>query len=56
GKSGAFHDISILNAAAALMVAARAKDLKGALALAQASIDSGEAANRLQRLVTVSNA
>src|SRR5438874_2764344 len=28
GKSGAFHDISILNAAAALMVAARAKDLK----------------------------
>src|SRR6266480_2334395 len=55
GKSGAFHDISILNAAAALMVAARAKDLKGALALAQASIDSGEAANRLQRLVTVSN-
>src|SRR6266480_962852 len=50
GKSGAFHDISILNAAAALMVAARAKDLKGALALAQASIDSGEAANRLQRL------
>src|SRR5216110_267608 len=37
GKSGAFHDISILNAAAALMVAARAKDLKGALALAQAS-------------------
>ncbi len=56
GKSGAFHDISILNAAAALMVAARAKDLKGALALARASIDSGEAANRLQRLVTVSNA
>ncbi len=56
GKGGAFHDISILNAAAALMVAARAKDLKGALALAQASIDSGEAANRLQRLVTVSNA
>ncbi|TMJ75799.1 MAG: anthranilate phosphoribosyltransferase [Alphaproteobacteria bacterium] len=56
GKGGAFHDISILNAAAALMVAARAKDLKGALALAQASIDSGEAANRLQRLVTISNA
>ena len=56
GKGGAFHDISSLNAAAALMVAARAKDLKGALALAQASIDSGEAANRLQRLVTISNA
>jgi len=56
GKGGAFHDISILNAAAALMVAGRAKQLKGALALAQASIDSGEAANRLQRLVAISNA
>jgi len=56
GKCGAFHDISILNAAAALMVAGRAKELKEALALAQASIDSGEAANRLQRLVTISNA
>jgi anthranilate phosphoribosyltransferase len=56
GKGGAFHDISILNAAAALMVAARAKDLKGALALAQGSIDSGEAASRLQRLVAISNA
>jgi anthranilate phosphoribosyltransferase len=56
GKGGAFRDVAILNAAAALMVAARAKDLKGALALAQASIDSGEAATRLQRLVAISNA
>src|SRR5215472_15213616 len=55
-KCGAFHDISILNAAAALMVAGRAKDLKQALALAQTSIDSGEAASRLQRLVAISNA
>ena len=56
GKGGAFRDVAILNAAAALMVAARAKDLKGALALAQASIDTGEAATRLQRLVAISNA
>src|ERR1051325_2491674 len=56
GKRGAFRDVALLNAAAALMVAARAKDLKGALALAQSAIDSGEAAGRLQRLVAVSNA
>jgi anthranilate phosphoribosyltransferase len=56
GKGGAFRDVAILNAAAALMVAVRAKDLKGALTLAQASIDSGEAATRLQRLVAISNA
>jgi len=56
GKSGAFRDVAALNAAAALVVAARAKDLKQALALAQKSIDSGEAASRLQRLVAISNA
>src|SRR5438045_1998833 len=56
GKRGAFRDVAVLNAAAALMVAARAKDLKSALALAQSAIDSGEAAGRLQRLVAVSNA
>jgi anthranilate phosphoribosyltransferase len=56
GKRGAFRDVALLNAAAALMVAARAKDLKSALTLAQSAIDSGEAAGRLQRLVAVSNA
>jgi anthranilate phosphoribosyltransferase len=56
GKRGAFRDVAALNAAAALMVAARAKDLKSALALAQSAIDSGEAVGRLQRLVAVSNA
>jgi anthranilate phosphoribosyltransferase len=52
----AFRDVAVLNAAAALVVAARAKDLKQALALAQTSIDSGEAASRLQQLVAISNA
>src|SRR6266566_5743560 len=56
GKQGPFRDVAVLNAAAALVVAARAKDLKQALALAQKSIDSGEAASRLQRLVAISNA
>jgi anthranilate phosphoribosyltransferase len=56
GKHGPFRDVAVLNAAAALIVAARAKELKHALALAQSAIDSGEAAGRLQRLVAVSNA
>jgi anthranilate phosphoribosyltransferase len=56
GKGGALRDVAILNAAAALTVAGRAKDLKQGLALAQTSIDSGEAAGRLQRLVAISNA
>jgi len=41
---------------AGLMVAGRAKDLKQAVALAQKSIDSGEAEGRLQRLIATSNA
>ncbi|MFL6824728.1 MAG: anthranilate phosphoribosyltransferase [Xanthobacteraceae bacterium] len=56
GKGGALRDVAILNAAAALTVAGRAEDLKQGLALAQTSIDSGEAAGRLQRLVAISNA
>lgn len=56
GKGGALRDVAALNAAAALIVAGRAKDLKQAYALAQAAIDSGEAAGRLQRLVAASNA
>ena len=55
GHKGAFRDVAVLNAAAGLMVAGRAKDLKMAVALAQKSIDSGEAEGRLQRLISVSN-
>jgi anthranilate phosphoribosyltransferase len=56
GKKGPFRDVALLNAAAGLIVAGRAKDLKQAFALAETSVDSGEAARRLERLVTVSNA
>jgi anthranilate phosphoribosyltransferase len=56
GAKGAFRDVALLNAAAGLMVAGRASDLKQAVALAQKSVDSGEARKRLQRLVAVSNA
>jgi len=56
GKSGAFRDVSILNAAAALIVAGKAKDLRQGATLAAKSIESGEAEGRLNRLVAVSNA
>lgn len=56
GQENAFRDIAVLNAAAALMVARRAKNLKDAALLAQNSLNSGEAMRRLQRLITVSNA
>jgi anthranilate phosphoribosyltransferase len=56
GTKSPFRDIAILNAAAALIVAGRAKDLKEGAALATKSIDSGEAEGRLGRLIAVSNA
>jgi anthranilate phosphoribosyltransferase len=56
GKKGAFRDVAVLNAAAGLMVAGRAKDLKQAVALAAKSLDSGEAEGCLDRLIAVSNA
>jgi anthranilate phosphoribosyltransferase len=56
GKKNAFRDVAVLNAAAGLIVAGRAKELKQAVALAEKSVDSGEAEGRLQRLISVSNA
>jgi anthranilate phosphoribosyltransferase len=56
GTKGPFRDIAVLNAAAALIVAGRAKQLKEAAVLAERSIDSGEAEGRLDRLIAVSNA
>jgi anthranilate phosphoribosyltransferase len=55
GKKTPFRDVALLNAAAALVVAGKAKDLKAGLALAAHSVDSGEAEGRLDRLIVVSN-
>ena len=55
GNKGPYRDIAVLNAAAALIVAGKAKDLKEGAAIAAKSIDSGEAEGRLQRLIKVSN-
>lgn len=53
GERGAFRDIVLLNAAAALVVAERAEDLASGLSLAADSIDSGAARDRLERLVAL---
>jgi anthranilate phosphoribosyltransferase len=55
GKDGAYRDIAVLNAAAALVVAGRAENLKDGVAVAKKSIDSGDAESRLDRLVSISN-
>jgi anthranilate phosphoribosyltransferase len=55
GKQTALRDVALLNAAAALIVAGKAEDLKSGFALATHSVDSGEAEGRLDRLIVVSN-
>ena len=56
GNAGPFRDVAVLNAAAALIVAGQAKNLKEGASLAAKAIDSGEAEGRLDRLIRVSNA
>jgi anthranilate phosphoribosyltransferase len=55
GTPGAFRDVALLNAAAALIVAGKAKDLKDGVALGAKSLDSGAAMDKLKRLIAVSN-
>jgi anthranilate phosphoribosyltransferase len=55
GTAGAYRDITLLNAAAALIIAGKADTLKDGVALAAQSIDSGKAKAALDRLVAVSN-
>jgi anthranilate phosphoribosyltransferase len=54
GRKTAFRDVAMLNAAAALIVAGKAQDLKEGASLAAKAIDSGEAEGRLDRLIAVS--
>jgi anthranilate phosphoribosyltransferase len=55
GRPSPYRDVALLNAAAALVVAGRAKDLKEGMTLGIQSIDSGAAAERLKRLIAISN-
>jgi anthranilate phosphoribosyltransferase len=56
GKKGPLRDIVLFNAAAGLMVAGRAADLREGVAIAVDSIDSGKASAVLQKLVSETNA
>ncbi len=55
GKPSPYRDVALLNAAAALIVAGKAKDLKEGVAIGVKTLDSGAAAARLKQLVAVSN-
>jgi anthranilate phosphoribosyltransferase len=55
GMPSPFRDVALLNAAAALIVAGRASDLKEGVAIGTKSLDSGAAAARLKQLIAVSN-
>jgi anthranilate phosphoribosyltransferase len=54
GERGPRRDIVLMNAAAALTVGARARNLTEGVALAARSIDSGDARDKLARLVVLS--
>ncbi|MGE0667440.1 MAG: anthranilate phosphoribosyltransferase [Sphingomonadales bacterium] len=56
GAKGPYRDIVLLNAAAALVVAGKADDLRAGAALAAEALDSGAAKITLARLVKASNA
>lgn len=55
GEKSAYRDIVLINAAAALIVADKASDLKEGVAMAADAIDSGKALKVLEALVRVSN-
>ncbi len=55
GAPGAYRDIVLLNAAAALIIGGKADGLKAGVALAGHAIDSGAARTVLHRLVSISN-
>ena len=55
GKPSAFRDAAVMTAAAALVVAGKAADLKQGVLAAQKAIDSGAAEAALSKLVKVSN-
>jgi anthranilate phosphoribosyltransferase len=55
GEKGAFRDIVIYTAAAALIVADKASDLKEGAAIAADAIDSGKAQKALESMVSVTN-
>jgi len=56
GEKGPKRDVVLMNSAAALVVADKAKDLMEAVSLASELIDSGRATQKLQEIVKITNA
>jgi len=56
GQPGAYRDIALLNAGAALVVAGKAASLRDGVAQGAAAIDTGAARDALDCLIAVSNA
>jgi anthranilate phosphoribosyltransferase len=55
GKPSSFRDIVVLNAAASLVVAGKAEDLKNGAIMAQKAIDNGDAQKVLDKLIKITN-
>lgn len=55
GQESAYRDIVLINAAATLIVADKAQDLKQGVEMAATSIDSGKAKDKLKRMVEIYN-
>ena len=55
GKPGPYRDVTLYNAAAALIVAGKAKDLKQGVEIAAAAIDRGQAKAALDKMVAITN-
>ena len=56
GERGAYRDIVLMNAAAALIVGGKARDLRDGARLAAEALDGGAARATLEKLIQVSNA
>ncbi len=56
GRKGPKRDMVVLNAGAAIFLAGKAPSLRAGIELAQETIDSGRAMNKLEALKTASNA
>ncbi|MBB4007919.1 anthranilate phosphoribosyltransferase [Allorhizobium taibaishanense] len=55
GEKNAYRDVSLCNAAAALVIAGKAADIGEGMAIGAKSLDSGAALARLEALISVSN-
>lgn len=55
GAKTAYRDVALCNAAASLIVAGKANDVTEGMHLASQSLDSGNAAHALEKLIAISN-